>query len=504
MSASAHQGGPARELRAPTAGELHAMAAIGCWEWDVRSDRLVWNDGMYALHGVSPQDFIPTRTSMLDRIAPQDVQAVLNTWWRDTEGPPSGALECRIVRPDGEIRRLRHVWRTVDADGPAPKVFGLAQDVTAMRAGEGALRRDAADLRGIVECSADYIWEFRVEPGGVLAEAIRLRALRADEAGDGRPVVDGDSDHDFVVLEQAIAERAKFRDILVPILDAKGEPRWVNFSGHPQFDRHGAYYGYRGVGADVTDSMRARDREEETRQAGAVGRLASGLAHEINNLLQPILIYSAFGADEAKAHEKLHVYFTRITRAAERATFIVRNVLSFARQNAVGQEDLEVRAVVRDTIDLLSGAVGARTQIAFTGDRDVVAHVERSGLSQIVTNLITNAVDVMAAGGRIVVRVDEVTVSGEMAKAAAIAPGRYGRVSVEDGGPGMPPEVVARIFDPFFTTKPQGKGTGLGLAVVSGLARSWGGGVSVESAVGRGSRFHIYLPLAARELQAAQ
>lgn len=492
-------------VRTPTPDELFSLAAVGCWEWDVLTDTMTWNAGMYALYGLSPATFVPSKTSMLTCVVHQDMQAVLDTWWKDTEGPPAGAVECRITRSDGEIRRLRFTWRTVSAEGLPPKVFGFAQDVTELRETDRLLRNDDADLRGIVECSADYIWEYRVSVGGSLPKNIQLQALHTPDPAERAPTVDDESDHDFIVLEQAIADRTRFREILVPIIDAHGEPRWVNLSGHPQFDRDGIYYGYRGIGADVTDSMRARDREEETRQAGAVGRLASGLAHEINNLLQPILIYSAFGAEEAKAHEKLHVYFTRITRAAERATFIVRNVLSFARHSAAGQEDLNVAAVVRDTIDLLSGAVGARTQIELVaGDEAVVAHVERLGLSQIVTNLITNAADVMTAGGRIVVQVEIATVAGDAAKAAAVAPGRYCRLSVEDCGPGIPPEVIGRVFDPFFTTKPQGKGTGLGLAVVSGIARSWGGGASVESTMGRGTRFTIYLPLADRLLHAAQ
>jgi signal transduction histidine kinase len=443
---------------------------------------------------------------MLDAVASPDVQSVLDTWWKDNEGPPAGRVECRIVRPDGEVRHIRHAWHTTDPDGDAPRVFGIVQDITALRAGERALRHEDAQLRGIVECSADYIWEYRSETEVSLLEGVRLQDFGGvDITGGGHPAIDGASDHDFHALEEAVAARAKFRDILVPIIDGKGEPRWVNLSGHPQFDRTGTYYGYRGVGADVTERMREREVAEGRRQAGAVGRLASGLAHEINNLLQPILIYSAFGADEAKSHEKLKVYFARITRAAERATFIVKNVLSFARQMPPGQEDLNVLAVVRETIDLMSGTVGAATVIELSAAEDsVIACAERTGLAQIVTNLIANAADVMTAGGRILVRVDLVAVSGEATKVAGVAPGRYCRLTVEDSGPGMPPEVAAKVFDPFFTTKPQGKGTGLGLAVVSGIAKSWGGGAAVDSAPGQGSRFSVYLPAPERVLQAAQ
>ncbi|MGE4062747.1 MAG: nitrogen regulation protein NR(II) [Rhodospirillaceae bacterium] len=359
------------------------------------------------------------------------------------------------------------------------------------------------DLRGLVQCCADYMWDCGAGTGKVI-ENFRLQALN-DAPGSAAPAIDVAADHDFVPFLRLIEERAKFRDILVPILDGCGEPRWLNLSGHPQFDRAGLFCGYRGLGADVTESMRERNLEEGRRQAGAVGRLASGLAHEINNLLQPILIYAAFGAEEAKAHERLRLYFTRITRAAERATFIVKNVLSFARHTPPGQEDLNVLSVVRETIDLMSGTVGARTAIELAADGDVFrARAERTGLAQIVTNLIANAADVMTDGGKIVVRVEDVLVSGEISKASGVAPGRYCRIAVEDSGPGVPAHLVAKIFDPFFTTKPQGKGTGLGLAVVSGIAKGWGGAATVDSTVGEGSRFSVYLPAAERELQAAQ
>jgi len=507
--------------RTPTAAELQELMNIGCWEWDVSADTFVWNAGMFAIYGLSPESFIPTKRTLLDRIAPQDMQRVRDTWWKDSDGPPAGALECRINRPDGQLRRVRYVWHTVQADGAGTKVFGFAQDITSFQAAETGFAAEDANLRGMVECAADYIWEYRGEGDGVLTGGMTLESLttaaRAPDgqgaeiqAGAGKPVFDAASDYDFTALAQFMEKRASFRDMLVPIVDGRSEPRWISLSGRPQFDRAGAYCGYRGVGADVTDSIRERSLAEGGRQAGAVGRLASGLAHEINNLLQPILIYSTFGADEAKAHEKLRLYFSRITRAAERASFIVKNVLAFARHTPPHQEALNVTAVVRDTIDLMSGAVGAQTKIELTSaDDHLIARCERTGLSQIVTNLIANAADAMAAAavggeGLIMVRIDSVTITSETSKTARVAPGFYGRITVEDTGPGISPDVLGKIFDPFFTTKPRGKGTGLGLAVVAGIAKSWGGSATVESTPGQGSTFCVYLPTTARELQAAQ
>lgn len=489
---------PSSNLRVPTATELHAMAGIACWEYDVRSETFVWNEGMYALYGVNPGVFVPTKRSMLDFVAPQDIQRVLDTWTKKNESPPAGTIECRIVRKDGDQRLVRFSWHAVDLQGANPKVFGLAQDVTTLRG-----RAEDLQLRGMVECSADYIWEHSA--GVALGEGFRLETFGSEASGPNKPILDASSGHDFAALEQAFAQRAKFRDILVPVIDGRGETRWVNLSGHPQYDSAGEYYGYRGVGADVTDQMRERHLEEGRRQAGAMGRLASGLAHEINNLLQPILIYSACGAEEAKENEQQKLYFTRIARAAERASFIVRNVLSFARQTPPSREEINVLAIVRETADLMSGAIGARTQIEISAaDNSSIVRAERTGLAQIITNLIANAADVMTDGGRISVRIDQVGVAGEATKLADVPPGTYCRIIVEDTGPGIPPDLIGRVFEPFFTTKPQGKGTGLGLAVVSGIAKSWGGGVAVESVPGRGSRFTVYLPATERELLAAQ
>ena len=117
---------------------------------------------------------------------------------------------------------------------------------------------------------------------------------------------------------------------------------------------------------------------------------------------------------------------------------------------------------------------------------------------------MTNAAEVLPSGGRISVTSNSVTLLGEAAKAFALAPGLYCRLMVQDNGAGIPGDQLGKVFDPFFTTKPQGKGTRLGLSVVSGLAKSWGGAVSVESTLGSGTCFTVYLPAAEIQLQAAQ
>ena len=156
-------------------------------------------------------------------------------------------------------------------------------------------------------------------------------------------------------------------------------------------------------------------------------------------------------------------------------------------------------------MDLIGGTLDPRTRIVFNeGAEDLVVRVDRTGLAQLLTNLVTNAAEASSAGAYIAVTIDASNLEGGAARALSLAPGLYCRLLVEDNGPGIPADQLGKVFDPFFTTKSQGKGTGLGLSVVSGLAKSWGGTVSVESTLGFGTCFTVYLPVAEAQLQAAQ
>ena len=327
----------------------------------------------------------------------------------------------------------------------------------------------------------------------------------ATELGVLRNAHDDDDVADVAVLRRAIGNRVKFRSLLAPVTDAAGEARWVRLSGNPRFDAHGRYLGYRGAGTDVTELYLRQERDAAPRKAAALGRLASGMAHEINNLLQPIVIYANLGNAQTELAAGVRQYFTRIELAAERSMAIVKNVLAFARQSPPSRENCGVMDITRETVDLLGGTLGAGTVLEVSEPaEDLIIRVDRTGMAQVLTNLLTNAAEALPAGGHIGVRINAVNLAGDPARSLGLAAGVYCRVMVEDNGPGIPVDQIGKVFDPFFTTKSQGKGTGLGLSVVSGLAKSWGGTVAVESTPGVGTCFTVYVPLAERHLQAAQ
>ncbi len=505
--------------------ESQRIAGIGHFDRDLSTNVYTWSENMYAMHGVVPGVFSPSRESLLDLVVPED-RARLAAFWGPLGAPPAtGLIEVRIQLPDGRFKDIQYGWRRLEGQlGGSARLFGIAQDMTAMRAAEATIKEDEQRLRDIVECSGDYIWESDADgrvamiSGGQSGETGGSIGF-LEHAGPGIPRGEPRGENDAATLREAIHSRAKFRNLVVPAADAADRLRWVRVSANPRFDASGAFLGYRGAGTDVTDLRQQQERDEDRRKSEALGRLASGLAHEINNLLQPIMIYAAFGSGTGATASDTRQYFSRIARAAEQATLIVRNVLTSARKSPPVRESVNVRDAIRETTDILGGTLSPAITLSVECESgELFARVDRTGLMQVLTNLVTNAAEAIgekdrASRGWIIVSAAQVRLGDEAARNLALAPGGYCRLAVADTGPGIPRENIDKVFEPFFTTKPQGKGTGLGLSVVLGLARSWKGTVAIEGGVidggpsaggDRPACFAVYLPLEERQLQAAQ
>jgi signal transduction histidine kinase/ActR/RegA family two-component response regulator len=253
----------------------------------------------------------------------------------------------------------------------------------------------------------------------------------------------------------------------------------------------------------VRDITRRRSLESQLLQAQkmeAVGRLAGGVAHDFNNLLTAILGYSDLllaslpeGSDERADAEV-------IRRAADRARALTRQLLTFSRREVVQLRVLDVNDVVSDSDRILRRLIGEDVElVTVLGDSKPCVEADPGLLEQVLMNLVVNARDAMERiGGKIVVKVDRLTVSPDEKPFRDAVPGTYVCVSVSDNGCGMPEDVQEKIFEPFFTTKGVGEGTGLGLSTVYGIISELKGGIDIESEVGKGTTFKIYLPTTSR------
>ncbi len=244
--------------------------------------------------------------------------------------------------------------------------------------------------------------------------------------------------------------------------------------------------------------------EAELRQAQkleAIGKLTGGIAHDFNNLLLIIQGHSAMLGEEAGDHPVLQSHIAEIERAAVKATSLTQQMLAFSRLQVLRARTLDLVELVEGMLSLLKPLVGEH--IEFHTDfspTPVPVKADPSQLEQVLVNLITNARDAMASGGKLWIRVSSGEARfGEGGRALPAA-----RLSVEDSGCGMPAAVAERAFDPFFTTKELGKGTGLGLATVHGIVHQSGGAIEIKSRIGEGTAIEVTLPLSTEEIEVAE
>ncbi|MDQ2825291.1 MAG: response regulator [Verrucomicrobiota bacterium] len=230
----------------------------------------------------------------------------------------------------------------------------------------------------------------------------------------------------------------------------------------------------------------------------AVGRLAGGVAHDFNNLLTAIIGYAELLTNRASKDPLVRQHADLIRKAGEQAATLTRQLLAFSRKQLLQPRVIDLNTLVVDMETLLRRVIGERFDLKTKPEAENGrVKADPNQLEQVILNLGVNARDAMPTGGTLIIRTTNVNLDTKSARQVsnALRPGSYVVLSVTDTGAGMNKETKAQIFEPFFTTKGPGKGTGLGLAMVYGIVRQSGGGISVESELSRGSTFRIYLPV---------
>ncbi|HEX3841306.1 MAG TPA: ATP-binding protein [Acidimicrobiales bacterium] len=248
--------------------------------------------------------------------------------------------------------------------------------------------------------------------------------------------------------------------------------------------------------AALAHQAKAEQSLRQAQRMEAVGQLAGGIAHDFNNLLQVIISYAGFLADSIDPETDIHRDVGEVQKAAERAAELTRQLLMFSRQNVTTPDSIDVNRAVLDAARLLRHTLGEDVNLhCDVAQYPCYVRVGAGEIEQMLMNLAINSGDAMKHGGELSINVDTVAVEASEAEAVGLAPGRYVRIGVEDNGEGMTPEVAAKAFEPFFTTKETGRGTGLGLSMVYGIANRWGGNVSVSTEVGVGTTFTLLFPV---------
>jgi signal transduction histidine kinase len=251
--------------------------------------------------------------------------------------------------------------------------------------------------------------------------------------------------------------------------------------------------------SDVTARRQTEERLQQAEKMAAIGRLTSGLAHDFNNLLASVIgnaemLHGALSDQPAQARRA-----SIILQAASRGEGLIRQLLAFSRNQTLAPTRLDLNRIVRGIDELLHSTVGKSIRIEMRLDEQLwPATADAVQIEHLLLNLVINARDAMPDGGLLMIATSNASLDPSIHSAVTFA-GDYVRLSVTDTGTGIAADALDNVFEPFFTTKPPGKGAGLGLSQVYGVASQSGGGVNIESAPGKGTAVAVFFPRAAPE-----
>jgi len=251
-----------------------------------------------------------------------------------------------------------------------------------------------------------------------------------------------------------------------------------------------------GTGIDISERKKLEAQFIGAQKMEVVGQLASGVAHDFNNILGVIIGYSDLAKLELVSDSPAQKYIDEIRHASERAAGLTRQLLVFCRKQTVVPAVLDLNVVVRDLDKMLRRLIDENIEMKIISGKQIGRVKADSGhVGQVLMNLVVNARDAMPNGGKLTIATNNVELDKNYARTrTSVIPGNYVMLSVSDTGTGMTEEVKALLFDAFFTTKPMGKGTGLGLATCKTIVNQSGGHIDVYSEVGKGATFKIYFP----------
>ena len=386
-----------------------------------------------------------------------------------------------------------------------PATINIIADVSERIASERELEESEKRFRDFAQSTSDWFWEtdpyfaltwFSAERHPLLQGA--THDLIGKLPWEISSVDPAESPGWTTLIEDYLAGRKPFRDIVVDGFRPDGTRYFMALSGTPRFDADGGFLGYRGASTDVTTQRDLENRLQQSQKMEAIGQLTGGIAHDFNNLLAIISGNLELLAEQPVRDAESAKFLTPARRAAERGADLTKYLLAFSRQQPLNPRPVNINQLIAGMTDPLRRALGAQidleTVIAAGG---WLAHVDPAQTETAILNLALNARDAMSDGGRLTLETANATLDEEYsAQFEGVTPGRYLMISVSDEGTGIAPELIDRVFDPFVTTKEVGQGSGLGLSMVYGFVKQSGGHVRIFSEVGKGTTIRLYLPKA--------
>lgn len=417
--------------------------------------------------------------------------------------------EVQIVDAKGELRTvLKKASRITNRKGRIVRLVESFWDITARKAAEAGLAESEARFRALVETTSDWVWEtdatgrftycsplceaiYGYQPRELVGGLLFDRLLHPEEVPQGQALFD-----------QCVEQKHGFQNVEHRSLTKAGEIIYIESSGMPVQAENGQITGFRGIDRDITSrkffEKERRDLELQYRQSQkleALGTLAGGIAHDLNNVLTPIMGGAQLSLMKLDSSHPIYDNIKTIEEGVQRAADLLHQILAFSRKQVNAPKPLNLSILIKNFAKILRRVIREDIHLAVELDEALwTIEADKNQMEQILINLVVNARDAVADGGKVTIQTAnrEVPHPNSRDTEGRITPGSYVIMSVQDNGDGMDATTRTRIFDPFYTTKEAGKGTGLGLSTVYGIVKQHGGEIRVDTAPGKGTRFDIY------------
>ena len=487
--------------------DIYDMAPVGYCTISEKGLILEANFTAATLLGLARGALIKQHISRFILEEDQDIYYLQRKQLFETDEPQD--WDMRMVKKDGTVF-WAHLKSTVALDAEENPVCRIVvSDITKSKRADMLLRESEQNFRTLADSGRALIWTSGTDKLCNYFNRVWLeftgRKLE-QEMGNGwaEGVHPDDLQSCLDIYVGAFDRREKF-SMEYRMLRYDGEYRWIIDDGCPRYDSRGEFIGYIGHCLDISE--RKHDEEENAKleaqlrhaqKMESIGFLAGGIAHDLNNILFPISGLSEMLLDDIPSGNPEHKSIEQIYKSAQRGSDLVKQILAFSRQSKPQKLPIKIQSILKEVLRLVRSTIPMNIEITSHIKPDCgMVSADPTQVHQIAMNLITNAYHAVERnGGTIDIELKETgppDVTSEYS--IRLLAGGYACIIVSDTGTGIDKTLMDKIFDPYFTTKELGKGTGLGLSVVYGIVKEHGGDIQVYSEVGKGTAFHVYLPL---------
>ena len=472
------------------------IGKIGTWELNVPENKLLWTDENYRIFGL-PLGTALTYEKFLGCVHPDDREYVDAEWKASFSGKPYD-IEHRLLI-DGKVKWVREKAELAfDEKGECIRGTGFTQDITDRKYSEIKLRESEQKFRNFTEQS--FVGFYIIQNGFfkyVNPKFADIFGYTVDECLDGmhfRQIVHPD---DLATIQEQVRkpENGEIESVQYTFRGVKKNGEIIHVS------IYGSSLNYQGraeaIGTilDITNKLLAEERIAQAQKIESIGNLAGGIAHDFNNILSSIIGFTEFALGEAPKGSQLEDSLQEVYTAGIRAKDLVKQILAFARQSDEKLVPVQPSSIAKEVLKFVRSTIPTSIQIKQDIQSNAMIMGNATQVHQVLMNLITNAAYAMEdSGGVLDLQLKEVHVETENA-IIGLKSGDYVEIKVSDTGVGIAPDIIGSIFEPYFTTKGPGEGSGLGLALVYGIVESYGGRIAVDSQLGTGTTFTIYLPV---------